>query len=849
MSPISSKLYLICIMLFVSIIPVYAEQSLFDGTLKDSDTFKIENIDYQLVIGSNSISLNNMFKNIGINENRCKTDGNYNFCTGAIIRGGERELPRVQLKITRMECNNGTQVCKLDFGKLCSSNEQCASGTCFRGACTSKSPVCGDGYCDVNENPYCSQCDCERIAEVNSEDNTQVSIPSNKDWIDTKFTLKKGVIYTFEVTGTYSLDYSGERISSVGKDKYSSNSPFPSFKEGATIARVCGKVYPLDSSLRLIPDSNCELYARINENVLFDNSGNISIKINEGSALVDLQKEVLNKVNTYINDINYNHYNEIAAMSSGKVKELFDMFWDIQSRTRAVVGNDFRLYQDKIELRTSKITNKGTEWLVTAETTLNGVNGTLIFHFSYSDSNLKLTDVEYPSYKLSEVNRISTQNELDRKVNEITGAFVKQQEEKSKDEKGHPFITFLVIAGIIYMILRAIFKKDGNSPAPTIRTDNGRLTSEELEELESKNDTGETKKIRKEWNNHLGKTGYYQEEKENQKIRQQTYRKKEETKEKQKRQKELESKEQVEKQKQAEENKIKAAKGRYEDFLKQFEPNVAHCESWADYVRAYINIFKKDTSKFGELTTYIQHKYEHDDYNTVSNTLKGLYETELKKRKPEIISELKEIDMMSGSDFEEYLRLLFQNLGYGVKKTQQTRDGGVDLILNKESEITLVQAKRYKINGVVGVDAVRDVYSNKETYGAKRMVVLTTAMNFSLDAIKKARELNVELKDRNEFKDLLRKSKMINEEYTHFPSEIAHSSNSALIGKIPKNIAKVPSKNSSNIILDENASVGLICPKCGSNNTSIASQDQLDSARRNASIRYSCEDCSHRWRD
>ena len=88
---------------------------------------------------------------------------------------------------------------------------------------------------------------------------------------------------------------------------------------------------------------------------------------------------------------------------------------------------------------------------------------------------------------------------------------------------------------------------------------------------------------------------------------------------------------------------------------------------------------------------------------------------------------------------------------------------------------------------------------------------------------------------------------MINEEYTHFPSEIAHSSNSALIGKIPKNIAKVPSKNSSNIIPDENAPAGLICPKCGSNNTSIASQDQLDSDRRNASIRYSCEDCSHRW--
>ena len=136
------------------------------------------------------------------------------------------------------------------------------------------------------------------------------------------------------------------------------------------------------------------------------------------------------------------------------------------------------------------------------------------------------------------------------------------------------------------------------------------------------------------------------------------------------------------------------------------------------------------------------------------------YSVELSKHSKNLIEDLKEIDAMTGQEFEEYLSKLFSVLGYDVRKTQATRDGGIDIILKKEGKVTLIQAKKYKINGTVGVDAVRDVHSNAEKYKASELVVLTTAMNFSLDARNDARDKNVKLWNRDYFKELLKKAKL-----------------------------------------------------------------------------------------
>ena len=57
-------------------------------------------------------------------------------------------------------------------------------------------------------------------------------------------------------------------------------------------------------------------------------------------------------------------------------------------------------------------------------------------------------------------------------------------------------------------------------------------------------------------------------------------------------------------------------------------------------------------------------------------------------------SGMTEIDRMTGREFEEYLGNLFNNEGYRVTFTPATGDYGADLILKKDKEVIVVQAKR-----------------------------------------------------------------------------------------------------------------------------------------------------------
>ncbi|WP_340398186.1 restriction endonuclease [Paenibacillus sp. FSL E2-0202] len=108
----------------------------------------------------------------------------------------------------------------------------------------------------------------------------------------------------------------------------------------------------------------------------------------------------------------------------------------------------------------------------------------------------------------------------------------------------------------------------------------------------------------------------------------------------------------------------------------------------------------------------------------------------LSKRKPqfsksEIIDPLKitikDIDQMEdGSDFEEYLYLLFLALGYkDAYKTPRSRDFGTDLVFtDREGYRNVVQAKRYSYP--VGLGAVQEVYSSMRYYRAKKSMVIAS---------------------------------------------------------------------------------------------------------------------------
>lgn len=109
-------------------------------------------------------------------------------------------------------------------------------------------------------------------------------------------------------------------------------------------------------------------------------------------------------------------------------------------------------------------------------------------------------------------------------------------------------------------------------------------------------------------------------------------------------------------------------------------------------------------------------------------------------------SGIREIDQMSGRNFEEYLKVLLKNLGYRVKLTPSSGDYGADLVLTMNNQRIIVQAKRYKKN--VGIRAVQEIASAKSHYKANECWVITNSF-FTEPAKKLASSNRVRLVDRD----------------------------------------------------------------------------------------------------
>ncbi|QHZ49924.1 restriction endonuclease [Paenibacillus larvae] len=110
-------------------------------------------------------------------------------------------------------------------------------------------------------------------------------------------------------------------------------------------------------------------------------------------------------------------------------------------------------------------------------------------------------------------------------------------------------------------------------------------------------------------------------------------------------------------------------------------------------------------------------------------------------------SGIRDIDQMDGRQFEYYLGYLFKSQGYAVKVTRAAGDYGADLVLKKEGKKIVVQAKRYSKN--IGLEAVQQVYSSKNYYGASEAWVLSNR-DYTEAASKLAKSNGVRLIGRNE---------------------------------------------------------------------------------------------------
>lgn len=91
---------------------------------------------------------------------------------------------------------------------------------------------------------------------------------------------------------------------------------------------------------------------------------------------------------------------------------------------------------------------------------------------------------------------------------------------------------------------------------------------------------------------------------------------------------------------------------------------------------------------------------------------------------------------MSPRDFEFFVADIFEKLGFSVKITQATRDGGKDIIATKADPIPytlIIECKHWGENHKVDVSVVRSVYGVQMAMQANQSVIVTSS-RFTKDA-------------------------------------------------------------------------------------------------------------------
>ena len=110
------------------------------------------------------------------------------------------------------------------------------------------------------------------------------------------------------------------------------------------------------------------------------------------------------------------------------------------------------------------------------------------------------------------------------------------------------------------------------------------------------------------------------------------------------------------------------------------------------------------------------------------------------------------IDEMTGIEFEHFLCKLFNEDGYNATLTKASNDQGADLILEKNGERIVVQAKRYF--SAVSNTAIQEVVAAKAFYKCEQCMVVTNSY-FTKSAIILAMSNKVTLYDREKLKEKL----------------------------------------------------------------------------------------------
>jgi restriction system protein len=99
---------------------------------------------------------------------------------------------------------------------------------------------------------------------------------------------------------------------------------------------------------------------------------------------------------------------------------------------------------------------------------------------------------------------------------------------------------------------------------------------------------------------------------------------------------------------------------------------------------------------------------------------------------------------LTPTDFERYVAMLYENLGYESTVTKQSGDGGIDIVLKNKDITAAIQVKRYTKGNVGRPEVQRLVGASLNKFN--RMIFVTTS-NYSNEAREYGLQHNVELID------------------------------------------------------------------------------------------------------
>ena len=144
-------------------------------------------------------------------------------------------------------------------------------------------------------------------------------------------------------------------------------------------------------------------------------------------------------------------------------------------------------------------------------------------------------------------------------------------------------------------------------------------------------------------------------------------------------------------------------------------------------------------------STFQQHVTQILDNLKVEN-----FASKLKRPTSKKAYTINDIDLMNGLEFEQFLSVLFSNMGFETEITKGSGDQGIDLIISRKGTRIGVQAKCY--SGSVGNSAIQEAAAGKNYYHLEKAIVVTNS-NFTVSALELADRNGIVLWDRNMLKE------------------------------------------------------------------------------------------------